>query len=227
MLAALARLTTSPPLQVGSTFTQHALQGIALPVALALAAKLLLPGATSAVAKYAPAAAACCILATASNKTALAAGVVKAAGPGIAAWVFAWHAAALALGYAGARALGADERLARTAAIQVGGRGPVPACARLCVPACAGLCRGRGSAAPAPAVSCGGPTLRRAVAAHAPLPRPWPQAGERNPALGLALAAACSSDPLVLAPLAVSVFAQNVLGSNLSVFFWGRRSTSA
>jgi hypothetical protein len=91
-------------------------------VALALAAKLLLPSITSAAAKYAPAAAACCVLATASNKTALAAGVVQAAGLGVAAWVFAWHAAALALGYAGARALGGDERLARTAAIQVGGR---------------------------------------------------------------------------------------------------------
>jgi BASS family bile acid:Na+ symporter len=116
--------------QVGPTFAQHALQGIALPVALAVAVKLLLPGAAAAAARYAPAAAACCILATASNKTALSAGLVKSAGLGIAAWVFAWHAAALALGYVGARALGAEERLARTAAIQVGagGRGACGAC---------------------------------------------------------------------------------------------------
>jgi hypothetical protein len=79
---------------------------------------------------------------------------------------------------------------------------------------------------------CGSP---QSPALHGPLvalnppthPGPAPlQAGERNPALGLALASACSSDPLVVAPLAVSVFAQNVLGSNLSVFYWGRRSAA-
>ncbi len=50
------------------------------------------------------------------------------------------------------------------------------------------------------------------------------QAGERNPALGLGLAAMVSADPLVLVPCAISVFAQNVLITALtSVYFWGPR----
>ncbi len=105
---------------VGSSFTQHALKGILLPVAAAVAAKKLLPSPTQAVAKFMPALACCCILATAPNKTALMSGVIQSAGLGIAVLVFAWHGAATLLGYGMAKVAGAPERLARTAAIQVG-----------------------------------------------------------------------------------------------------------
>jgi hypothetical protein len=149
-------------------------------------------------------------------KTAAGAGFVAAAGPPAVMAVAALHVAALGLGLAIPAGVGAPPTTCATSAFQVERRAPARA-RSLRGLAVMGVCWLASTAAHACHVE------------HLLLPLSSPQASMRNPALGLGLAVALFRGtpflPLVVAPLVISVFVQNTLGSWVAAAAWsGRRA---